>query len=224
LRLRQTTIFPLTTDVAAPVGQEKEIAIPHCSRYFGMHCSIYRTMKAGEILMNRVVVLMLALSVPAFAQNTQIRSGVTVYIEPMGGYETYLAAALAKKSVPLIVTDDPQKAEYIIRATVNHVVPNQADVVINNTATATVNEGESPNQQAWNQGWEEGQRSAERRAERKAALGYSDASVAVVDIKTKQILFAFSSTKDGEKQFQKTAEDFAEHLKGLIEKAEKANK
>jgi len=45
----------------------------------------------------------------------------TVYIEPMGGYETYLAAAMVKMHVPLVVMVDKAKAEYIIQSTVSRM-------------------------------------------------------------------------------------------------------
>lgn len=46
--------------------------------------------------------------------DTYIRRDSTVYIDEMGGFEHYLAAALRKKTVPLIVVADPMKADYII--------------------------------------------------------------------------------------------------------------
>ena len=164
--------------------------------------------------MNRIVaVTLLAFSASMFAQPPQLKSGSTVYIEPMGGYETYLAAAIVKKHVPLVVVADKEKADYIITSNVSHNAPSTPAVVVNNSATATVNEGESPNQQAWNQGFELGQqRAAERRAER-AALGYSNTSITVVDAKSTQIVFAHSAGKGGTNQLQKSAEECDNHLK-----------
>jgi TolB-like protein len=40
----------------------------------------------------------------------------TVYIEPQNGFETYLAAAIAKKSVPVDVVTDPSKATYVLKS------------------------------------------------------------------------------------------------------------
>jgi hypothetical protein len=40
----------------------------------------------------------------------------TVYIEPQQGFETYLAAAMTKKSVPVDVVTDQTKATYILKA------------------------------------------------------------------------------------------------------------
>lgn len=40
----------------------------------------------------------------------------TVYIEPQQGFETYLAAAMSKKNVPVDVVTDQTKATYILKS------------------------------------------------------------------------------------------------------------
>ena len=40
----------------------------------------------------------------------------TLYIEPQNGFETYLAAAVSKKNVPVDVVTDPSKATYSLKA------------------------------------------------------------------------------------------------------------
>src|SRR5579862_5178883 len=40
----------------------------------------------------------------------------TVYIEPQNGFETYLAAAISKKNVPVDVVMDQTKATYVLKA------------------------------------------------------------------------------------------------------------
>lgn len=72
--------------------------------------------------------LVLFLAAPVSSQSTPaqtssfhgIRPNSRVFIEPMDGFETYLTAAILKKQVPLIVTDDKAKADYIITGT-SHV-------------------------------------------------------------------------------------------------------
>jgi hypothetical protein len=44
----------------------------------------------------------------------QIVAGSKVYIEPMNGFETYMAAAIQKKKVPLIVVSDESVADYVM--------------------------------------------------------------------------------------------------------------
>jgi hypothetical protein len=47
----------------------------------------------------------------AFAQGRP-----TVYLEPQQGFETYLAAAMAKKNVPVDLVTDQTKATYILKS------------------------------------------------------------------------------------------------------------
>jgi hypothetical protein len=54
---------------------------------------------------------------PTLKTSQHIEKGSRVFIEPMDGFETYLSAAILKKKVPLVVTDDKDKADYIITGT-----------------------------------------------------------------------------------------------------------
>jgi hypothetical protein len=57
---------------------------------------------------------LLALS-PSWAQQTKsIPAGAKVFLEPMGGFETYLKAAMTKKKVPLQIVEDKTQADFII--------------------------------------------------------------------------------------------------------------
>jgi hypothetical protein len=179
--------------------------------------------------MNRVLAfVLLTFSAIAFSQTPQIKSGSAVYIEPMGGYETYLAAAIVKKHVPLAVVAEKDKADYIITSSVSHQTPSQPEVVVNDNSvnknavnSTNINNGSND---AWNQGSELGrQRAAEQRAAR-AALGSTSVSISIVDPRSSQIVFAYSAGKAGSNQFQKTAEACAKSLKEFIEKSEKPKK
>lgn len=46
-----------------------------------------------------------------------IEKGAEVYIAPMDGYETYLAAAFEKKKVPLVLVVDENQAQYVVQGT-----------------------------------------------------------------------------------------------------------
>jgi hypothetical protein len=63
-----------------------------------------------------ILVLIAAYGFILHAQVTSagIEKGGRVYIESMNGFENYLAAAILKKKVPLVIVDDKAKAEYII--------------------------------------------------------------------------------------------------------------
>jgi hypothetical protein len=165
-------------------------------------------------------ILLLACSLVCFAQTPQIKSGSAVYIEPMGGYETYLAAAIVKMHVPLTVVIDKGKADYIITSHVSHQTPSQPGVIVNNSATATINEGDSGNH-AFETGFAQGQEMARERRAAHAALGSTSVSISVVDPRSSQIVFAYSAGKAGSNQFQKAAEACAKSLKEFIEKSEK---
>jgi hypothetical protein len=165
----------------------------------------------------RVLVSVLLISSGfAFGQSTQFKSGAAIYIEPIGGYETYLAAALMKEKVPVTIVTQKDQANYIVKSSVVHDAPSDPAVVINNSASVDADQG------AFSSGFALGQqRAAERRAA-KAAIGYSNATLSMVDAKPTQIVFAYSAGKGGSNQFQKTAEDCAKRLKEFIEKSEKA--
>jgi hypothetical protein len=51
------------------------------------------------------------------AESMKIRPGATVYVAPMDGFESYMAAALGKKKVQLIPVVDAAHADYIITGT-----------------------------------------------------------------------------------------------------------
>ncbi|WP_263352850.1 hypothetical protein [Acidicapsa acidisoli] len=170
--------------------------------------------------MNRVAVIaLLALCPFAVAQAPQLHSGSTVFIEPMDGYETYLAAAIMKKHVPVIVVTDKEKADFVITSTVSHKENSQPGVVINNRVSANTGSNNG-NNDAWNKGWDSGSGYAAQRA----ALGHTIASISVVDAKTSQIVFAHSAGSFHANQVQKTAEDCAKRLKDFIDKSEKPKK
>jgi hypothetical protein len=159
--------------------------------------------------------ILLALPLAMLAQSPHLQSGSTVYIEPMNGYETYLAAALMKKHVPLIVVMDRAKADFVISSTVSRKDPVQPGIVINNRASASVGNSAGGND-AWNQGWNAGKGFPQR-----SAAARTDASISVVDPKTSQVVFAYSAGSYRPNQTAKTAEDCAKHLKEFIEKSEK---
>src|SRR3989442_8243744 len=64
--------------------------------------------------MKKVAILttLLLCSVASLAQLAR----PAVYIEPQNGFETYLAAAIAKKSVPVDVVTDQSKATYVLKS------------------------------------------------------------------------------------------------------------
>jgi hypothetical protein len=157
--------------------------------------------------MNRIFAfVLLTFSAVLLAQAPQIKSGSNVYIEPMDGYETYLAAAIAKKKVPLVVVAEKHKAEYTITSSVSERAPSMPAVVINNT-NGVNNSGPHSGYPA------------------PGSFGRTNASISVVDTRTSQIVFAYAVGKAANtNQLQSTAEACAKHLKEFIEKSEKSKK
>jgi len=160
-------------------------------------------------MMNRLVgILLLACSTICLAQMSQIKSGATVYIERMDGYETYLAAAIAKKHVPLIVVADKGKADYFITSSVSQRGPVAPAVVIHNT---NVN-GRDNNVSTGSHGGFPTARN----------FGHTSASISVIEAQSSQIVYAYSVGKSANtNQIQSTAEACAKHLKEFIEKTNK---
>lgn len=52
-----------------------------------------------------------------------------VYVEPMNGFETYIMAALAVKKVPVIVTSELDKADFVIRGSSDSQKPGWARTI-----------------------------------------------------------------------------------------------
>ena len=85
----------------------------------------------GRFPVNRLVgFLLLTFSILAFAQasNPHIKSGSSIYIQPMGGFEGYLTAAITKKHVPLVVVAEKEKADYVITGNMMQRGPEQPTV------------------------------------------------------------------------------------------------
>ena len=61
-----------------------------------------------------VAAILLALSQSWAQQTNSIPAGSRVFLEPMGGFETYLKAAMTKKKVPLQIVEDKTQADFII--------------------------------------------------------------------------------------------------------------
>jgi len=161
--------------------------------------------------------LVLVCSTACLAQAPQIKSGSAVYIEQMGGYETYLAAALVKKHIPLVIVTDKDKADCIIQSSVNHTTPSQPAVVVKNTNINNIAVNGSSVKSSGSSAY------ADMLAESRA-LGSTSTSIVVVDSHSSQIIFADTEGKSGINQLQKTAESCAKHLKEFIEKSEKPRK
>lgn len=115
----------------------------------------------------------------------------TVYIEPQQGFETYLAAALSKKNVPVDVVTDQTKASYVLKA---------APVEIKSESTG-------------------GKIARCLFAYCAGIEDKGNVSVQFIDASSTRVLWAYSVNKQkgGSKNSQSMAEAVAKHLKDFVE-------
>ena len=126
-------------------------------------------------------------SVLCFGQQTR----PTVYVEPQQGFETYLAAAISKKNVPVDVVTDGTKASYILKA---------APVEIKTESTG-------------------GKIARCLFAYCAGIEDKGNVSVQLIDTNSTKVLWAYSVAKQkgGSKNSQSMAEAVAKHLKEFVE-------
>src|SRR5215467_6393444 len=76
------------------------------------HVDRYSSSGGVQMMRKLGLLVVLFVSIPGFAQLAR----PTVYIAPDNGFETYLAAAMAKKTVPIDVVTDETKATYVLKS------------------------------------------------------------------------------------------------------------
>jgi hypothetical protein len=136
---------------------------------------------------SRIVFVFLLSSVASFAQLAR----PAVYIEPQNGFETYLAAAIAKKNVPVDVVTDQAKSTFALKA---------APVEIKSESTG-------------------GKIARCLFASCIGIEDKGSVSVQFVETSSSKMLWAYSVNKQkgGSKNEQAMAEAIAKHLKDFIE-------
>ncbi len=137
-----------------------------------------------------------------------IRAGVRVVIAPMGGFETYFAAAVREKKVPITLTLDKASAQYFVVSTNTE----WQGFVYGSGGTAS---------------WNRNSGSASYGSAASSTRGL-EASIMLIDAKTKDIVWAYEVHKSshgallfgtfGARGQQSIAEACAKHLKEYIEK------
>jgi hypothetical protein len=115
-----------------------------------------------------------------------------VYLEPQGGFETYLAAAMAKKNVPADIVTDQAKATYVLKS---------APIEIKQESTG-------------------GKIARCLFAYCAGIEDKGNVSVQLVEINSSKMLWAYSVNKQrgGSKNQQSMAEAVAKHFKEFLEK------
>lgn len=139
--------------------------------------------------MKKLGVLLLLLAAPlSFAQ----LSRPTVYIQPQDGFETYLAAAFAKKGVPADVVADQTKATYVLKSAPIDIQKESTGGKITRCLFASCAGIEDK----------------------------GNVSVQLIETSSTKILWAYSVNKQrgGAKNMQSMAEAVAKHFKEFLEK------
>jgi hypothetical protein len=135
------------------------------------------------------LLLMFGASLSCFGQVTR----PTIYIEPQQGFETYLAAAMSKKNVPVDVVTDQTRANYVLKA---------APVEIKSESTG-------------------GKIARCMFAYCAGIEDKGNVSVQFIDASSTKVLWAYSVAKQkgGSKNSQSMAEAVAKHLREFVEKS-----
>lgn len=142
----------------------------------------------GKMEMKKLgLLLVFAASLSCFGQGAR----PTVYVEPQQGFETYLAAAISKKNVPVDVVTDQARANYVLRA---------APVEIKTESTG-------------------GKIARCLFAYCAGIEDKGNVSVQLIETSSTKVLWAYSVNKQkgGSKNSQSMAEAVAKHLKEFVE-------
>jgi len=159
----------------------------------------------------RLTLFMLALALlPSLASpaDAPIPSGARIVIAPMGGFETFFAAAVREKKVPVTLTLDKDTAQYFVVSTETE----WRGFVFGSGASAN---------------WNQNGGSAASGSAGSSTRGL-EASIMLIDAKSKDVVWAYEVHKSshgvlllgthGARGQQSLAEACAKHLKEYIEK------
>ena len=126
----------------------------------------------------------------ASAQAQSPRAGSPrIYVEPQGGFESYLSAAMVKKHVPAIVTQSKDEAMFALTSAVESKEESTGSKVARCLFLYCA-----------------------------GAAGTQTATVQLVNIKTQEVAWAYNVRKAAAGAYQSTAESVAKHLKEFLEK------
>ncbi|MEO8726372.1 MAG: hypothetical protein ABI383_09620 [Acidobacteriaceae bacterium] len=148
-------------------------------------------LRNSQLIKIPTLLIMFFATISAVAQNSR----ASVYIEPQNGFETYIAAAIQKKSVPIDVVTDSAKSTYVLKA---------APVEIKTESTG-------------------GKIARCLFAYCAGIEDKGTVSVQLVESNSTKLLWAYSVNKQrGGKNQQSMAEAIAKHLKEFLERGKSA--
>lgn len=111
-----------------------------------------------------------------------------IYIQPQEGFESYIAAAIVKKHVPAVVTENKGEAEYLLTSAVIAKEESAGSKVARCLFMYCA-----------------------------GAEGSQTATVQLVNIRTQNVAWAYNVRKGSAKAYQSSAEAIAKHLKQFLE-------
>ncbi len=82
-----------------------------------------------KLLLNAIVVLALPCATYASGPEKTVAPGSKIFVEAADGFDTYLAAALQKKKVPVVVVNDRAIADYELSGVSDHQKAGWAKIV-----------------------------------------------------------------------------------------------
>ncbi len=147
--------------------------------------------------MSKIIKYTLPIALVLFAQgNPRPLSAavqvVRIYIEPQQGFDSYIAAAIVKKKVPVVVTQNREDADYVLTS----VVETHQESTGSKVARCLF---------LYCAGMD----------------GNQTATVQLVNAK-KEVAWAYNVKKAGAKNFQSSSEAIAKHLKKFFEEQQRA--
>lgn len=137
----------------------------------------------------RNTVLAIAL-VCASGEAAEIRLGGSprIYIPTQGGFESYLSAAIVKKHVPAVVTQNQDEARFVLTSVVIAKEESTGSKVARCLFLYCA-----------------------------GAAGVQTVTVQLVDAKTQEVAWAYNVSKASATAYQSTSEAVAKHLKQFLE-------
>ena len=111
-----------------------------------------------------------------------------IYIPPQEGFESYISAAIVKKHVPAVVTQDKEEAQFLLTSAVDAKRESTGSIVARCLFLYCA-----------------------------GAAGTQTATVQLVNAKTHEVAWAYNVQKGSAQGYQSTAEAIAKHLKKFLE-------
>jgi hypothetical protein len=111
-----------------------------------------------------------------------------IYIPPQEGFESYISAAIVKKHVPAVVTQDQEEAQFLLTSSVDAKRESTGSIVARCLFLYCA-----------------------------GAAGTQTATVQLVNAKSHEVAWAYNVQKASAQAYQSTAEAIAKHLKKFLE-------